>query len=115
MDGHSVYFRNTDAITKYVTVHELAHIIDYNSSVEWAIYYLSRTVKSPQEPSTFSTAWGIYTTNYSHCWKCVQKWERWAEAVSLYVYGANYPYDGARFLEPWEWDIMNRLLLGHGW
>jgi RHS repeat-associated protein/uncharacterized repeat protein (TIGR01451 family) len=118
MDGHSVYFRTTANITKYDTVHELAHVIDWNSNIQYPIW---RGGIVTLASGSFSNAWTTYTTDYSKCPLntganlCVGTWERWAEGVSLFVYGADYYHSGARALEPWEWDVMNKLLQGHGW
>ena len=59
------------------TVHELAHLVDWQSTKVGGI--------------SFSTTWekefptGL--TKYANCTRCVRTWERWAEAVTYWVWG----------------------------
>ncbi len=109
MDGHSVYFKTSDSITRFTTVHELAHIIDWNSSIQHPATYHGVNYLAW---GSFSEAWSTYTTGYSRCWgDCVSHWERWADAVTVFVYPG---YDGAR-LRGAEANVMKRLLFGWGW
>lgn len=88
------------------TVHELAHVIDWHSRIGLG--------SGKYGWSNFSAAWhGAPLTGYAACGglSCVNRWERWAEAVTAWVYydsgsgstsykqnqietqlGANWPY-----------------------
>ncbi len=59
------------------TVHELAHVMDWHSQIGLG-----------NGTTIFSDAWhGSPLTEYA----VSNRWERWAEAVTVYVYGDRYP------------------------
>jgi hypothetical protein len=65
-------------------VHELAHIIDWQSNPNFS-----------QGIMSFSQSWAGRgyrdLTVYGGCQQgCVHQWESWAESVATFVYGANY-------------------------
>jgi hypothetical protein len=63
------------------TVHELAHVIDWNGRIE----------VNGRMQKQFSNAWhGAPITEYA-AGGVINRWERWAEAVTVYVYGDRYP------------------------
>ncbi len=67
------------------TVHELAHVIDWHSRIGLG--------SGKYGWSNFSAAWhGAPLTGYAACGgrSCVNRWERWAEAVTVFVYGSDY-------------------------
>jgi hypothetical protein len=80
------------------TVHELAHVIDWQSSIALA-----------SGRGRFSDAWhGAPLTVYAACGpfspdnRCgVNRWERWAEAVTVWVFGGAYKgVETARMISP---------------
>lgn len=71
------------------TVHELAHVIDRHSRIQTGV------IGSYGGPvptyGRFSDAWGeAPLTDYAACRACVNAWERWAEAVTVWVFGSEY-------------------------
>jgi len=76
---------------RMTTVHELAHVIDWHSRIQTGI----GSVYGLTYPTfgRFSDAWhGAPLTNYAACGglSCVNHWERWAEAVTVWVFGNGY-------------------------
>ncbi len=72
-------------------VHELAHIIDWHSRIQTGV----TSVYGNPVPTygRFSDAWhGAPLTDYAACTfggdGCINRWERWAAAVTVYVFGA---------------------------
>jgi RHS repeat-associated protein len=65
----------------HTTVHELAHVIDWNSGGQFSSNWNERPL-----------------TNYAACTfpNCVPAWERWAEAVTYFVFGEAYAPRGAQ-------------------
>jgi len=89
---NNVYFstdfltNNTPAWISMTTVHELAHVIDWHSRIGLG--------SGKYGWSNFSAAWhGAPVTDYAACGGalCVNRWERWAEAVTVWVFGSAYP------------------------
>ncbi len=85
---HTVYFYNS-SVTKYKTVHELAHIIDWNNSI---------FVQFPKEGVilSYSQAFpqglaNMPITDYATQNLPGTNWESWGEAVGVWVYGSKYP------------------------
>lgn len=82
---NSVYFstdfltNNTPAWISMTTVHELAHVVDWHSRIGLGLAQNKR--------GNFSMAWhGAPITDYARR----NAWERWAEAVTVWVFGDAY-------------------------
>lgn len=78
----------------HTTVHELAHVMDWHSQMQ------------------FSGNWNQPPlTNYAACTWCLSRQERWAEAVTYFVFGESYAPRGLNQNPRVEQDMLEAIPL----
>ncbi len=105
--GHNVYLPVayfSGHLSHMVTVHELAHIIDWHSRIE-----------VDGRAQTFSAAWQPYAsiTQYGKS----GPWEKFAEAVTVAVFGQAYEALSGQFDPIVDWRAQSKRILEllNGW
>jgi hypothetical protein len=78
----------------HTTVHELAHVIDWNSGFQFSSNWDQRPL-----------------TNYGACTWCLSGAERWAEAVTYFVFGESYASRGSNQNPGVEQDLVGAIPL----
>ena len=114
-DGRTIYWDDA-VIDRYTTVHELAHIIDWNNGFRWD-HDGDRVADGP--PMPLSNALPPTDPNRPHTDYALEniprtRWEDWAEAVTVWEYGNEY-WRYERDLTPDQQAFLNHVFGGMRW